>query len=134
MKATINVNRHVIASNRPKVNETRKLTGKARETAMKAIEPVLSAKTSKSNKYGRHILIRDRSGEVLVRVLYLPFTPLSCGAAAWIECVDHTLVEVKDEFYERPKSARALRCKVPVLRRARRFEHYRYGKSGNPAK
>src|SRR5882672_4857835 len=105
MKATINVNRHVIAANRQKVKEARLLVGKSRDVATKAIEPVLSVKTSKSNTYGRQVLVRDRSGEVLVRIVYRPFNPLSCGATAWIECVDHTLVEIKDEFYEPARPA-----------------------------
>ena len=64
MKTVIHVNQHNIRRNQK--------TGSR--------DPVLSAKTYKSNDYGHRVLIK---GPAIV--LYEPDNPLSCGARCWIE-------------------------------------------------
>jgi len=60
----IHVNQHVIKRN-------------AKEGTR---EPVLTVKTSKSNRYAHEVVINGAS-----RVVYSPDKPLSCGAKVWIE-------------------------------------------------
>ena len=64
MKTKIHVNQHVVRSN--------KKHGKK--------EPVLTAKTYKSNTYAHEVEINGPS-----KVIYSPDKPLSCGARVWIE-------------------------------------------------
>lgn len=69
MKTVIHVNQHVIKRNN-KHGER---------------EPVLSAKTYKTNQYGHEVAIRSDTGDVVAKVVYSPDKPLSCGARVWIE-------------------------------------------------
>jgi hypothetical protein len=69
MKTIIHVNQHVIKSN-AKNNEE---------------EPVLTCKTYKENRYAKEVIIYDKNGEEVARVIYRPDNPLSCGAKVWIE-------------------------------------------------
>jgi len=64
LKTIIHVNQLIIRSNQK--------TGER--------EPVLTAKTYKSNEYGHEVEI---SGPC--RVVYSPDKPLGCGARVWIE-------------------------------------------------
>ena len=64
MKTVIHVNQHKIKSNAK--------NGKS--------EPVITAKTYKSNDYCREALIEGPS-----KVVYSPDDPLPCGAKVWIE-------------------------------------------------
>jgi hypothetical protein len=64
MRTRIHVNQHRIRSNRQ--------SG--------ANEPVLTVKTSRSNRYAHEVEILGPS-----RVVYSPEKPLSCGARVWIE-------------------------------------------------
>jgi hypothetical protein len=64
MKKRIHVNMHVIRKNNK--------TGER--------NPVLTVKTSKSNKYAHEVSIEGPS-----KVIYSPDKPLSCGARVWIE-------------------------------------------------
>jgi len=64
MKKRIHVNMHVIRKNNK--------TGER--------NPVLTVKTSKSNKYAHEVYIDGPS-----KVIYSPDKPLSCGARVWIE-------------------------------------------------
>ena len=64
MKTMIHVNQHVIKSNRK--NGT--------------LDPVLTVKTYKDNRYAHEVLIKGDS-----KVVYSPDKPLSCGAHVWIE-------------------------------------------------
>jgi hypothetical protein len=64
MKTVIHVNQH---------NVRRNLKTGSRD-------PVLTAKTYKSNNYGHHATINGPS-----KVVYRPDKPLSCGATCWIE-------------------------------------------------
>lgn len=68
MKKKITINRHIIRSNK-----------KNKETI-----PPISVKTYKSNDYGSNISILDKDGNTVVRVIYSPDKPLSCGATAYI--------------------------------------------------
>ena len=65
MKTRIHVNQHKIRSNL--------------KHNLKA-EPVITAKTSKSNTYAHEVKIKGPS-----KVIYSPDKPLSCGARVWIE-------------------------------------------------
>jgi hypothetical protein len=71
MKTIIHVNQHKIRSNQQ--------TG--------SIEPVITVKTYKDNRYGHEV-------EVLgpARIVYRPDKPLSCGAKVWIETEAEVLV------------------------------------------
>jgi hypothetical protein len=69
MKTVIHVNQHKIKANQK--HGTR--------------EPVLTAKTYKSNTYGHEAVILDADGNEVARVVYRPDKPLSCGARVWIE-------------------------------------------------
>lgn len=68
-KTIIHVNRHKIAANK-------KLGCK---------DPVLTVKHKKTNRYAHEVIIRDKGGEEMARVVYRPDNPLSCGAVLWIE-------------------------------------------------
>lgn len=65
----IHVNQHIIKSNK-KNNKT---------------DPVLTIKTYNSNTLANQIKILDDSGKIIVKVIYRPNKPLSCGAHVWIE-------------------------------------------------
>ena len=69
MKKIIHVNQHVIKSNF-KNNEN---------------NPVLTCKTYKDNNYANEVLIFDKFGEEVAKIVYRPNNPLSCGAKVWIE-------------------------------------------------
>jgi len=43
-------------------------------------KPVITVKTSKSNEYGHQVIIHG-----MVKVIYSPDKPLSCGGKVWIE-------------------------------------------------
>lgn len=75
-KTIIHVNQHVIKHNRK--------TG--------SNDPVLTCKTYDSNEYGHEVIIYDKDGNEVARIVYRPDKPLSCGAHVWIECC--TKVEV----------------------------------------
>jgi len=77
MLKRIHVNQHRIKSN--KKNEK--------------TDPVITVKDYKSNTYGNDVVIRDKSGEEIARVVYRPDKPLSCGATVWIET--HHQVEIR---------------------------------------
>jgi len=72
MKTIIHVNQHVIKSNRK--------TG--------AMDPVLTVKTYKSNRYAHTVEVLGPS-----RVVYSPDKPLSCGAHVWIETQAQVLTD-----------------------------------------
>ena len=69
MKTIIHVNQHVIKKNRK--------TGK--------VDPVLTVKTYKDNRYAHTAVILGQDGKEAARVVYRPDKPLSCGAHVWIE-------------------------------------------------
>lgn len=69
MKTIIHVNQHIIRKN-------------AKEGTA---DPVLTVKTYKDNKYRHEALIKDSSGNVVVKVVYSPDKSISCGARVWIE-------------------------------------------------
>jgi hypothetical protein len=54
--------------------------------------PVLTAKTYKSNIYGHNIDILDDRGIVVASIVYRPNKPLSCGAHVWIETKNKIIV------------------------------------------
>lgn len=68
-KTVIHVNQHVIKRNRK--------TGDR--------NPVITCKSGKSNLYGHDVIVYDRQGNEVARVVYRPDKPLSCGAQVWIE-------------------------------------------------
>lgn len=47
-------------------------------------EPVITAKTSKSTRYGYRVDLLDKDGNVIASVLQSR-KPLSCGAVVWVE-------------------------------------------------
>lgn len=69
MKTIIHVNQHIIKSNRKNG----------------VVDPVLTVKTYKDNRYAHEAIIRDDAGKEVARVVYRPDKPLSCGAHVWIE-------------------------------------------------
>lgn len=79
-KKIIHVNQHVIKSNRK--------TG--------AREPVITCKTYDSNQYGHEVIIYDKDGNEVARVIYSPDKPLSCGAHVWIETTNEVKVVTKN--------------------------------------
>ena len=68
MKKILNINRHVIASNKKNNKD----------------EPVLSIKTHKENIYCHGAIINDTEGNEVARIIYSPDKPLPCGATVWI--------------------------------------------------
>jgi|TARA_R110000824_G_scaffold71948_8_gene184005 hypothetical protein len=71
MKTIIHVNQHVIKSNRKN----------------NIVNPVLTCKTYKDNRYAHEVQILGPS-----RVVYSPDKPLSCGAHVWIETQDEVII------------------------------------------
>lgn len=71
VKTRIHVNQHRIKRNR-KLNER---------------APVLTAKTSKDNRYGHEVVVNGPC-----RVVYRPDKPLSCGATVWVETESEVIV------------------------------------------
>ena len=69
MKTIIHVNQHNIRKNIK--NNTN--------------APVITVKTYKSNNYAHQVIIKDKHGEEVARVIYSADKPLSCGARVWIE-------------------------------------------------
>lgn len=69
MKSVIHINQRVIRRNRK--------TG--------SNDPVVTCKTYKDNRYGSTVIIRDKAGNEVARIVYRPEKPLSCGAVAWVE-------------------------------------------------
>ncbi len=70
MKTIIHVNQHKIKANRKNPDN---------------IEPVLTCKTYKDNRYGMEAIIKDKDGNEIGRFIYRPHKPLSCGAHVWFE-------------------------------------------------
>ena len=68
MKTIIHVNQHNIKAN-SKGNDL----------------PVITCKTYKSNDYGKEVIIYDKDGEEVAKIVYSKDKPLSCGAKVWIE-------------------------------------------------
>ena len=81
MKKIIHINQHKIRSN----------------TKNGLNEPVITCKTYKSNDYGHEVVIKDKNGEEVARVVYSPHKPLSCGARVWIETTNEIEVIKNDE-------------------------------------
>jgi len=71
MKTIIHVNQHVVKSNRKNG----------------VIDPVLTVKTYKENKYAHEVEIKGDS-----KVVYSPDKPLSCGAHVWIETQNEVVI------------------------------------------
>lgn len=71
MKTIIHVNQHIIKSNRKN----------------NVVDPVLTCKTYKDNRYAHEVEILGPS-----KVVYSPDKPLSCGAHVWIETQDKVII------------------------------------------
>ena len=56
------------------------------------IKPVITAKDYRENRKGNDVLIVDKDGNMLARVIYSPDKPLDCGAKCWIETVNEVVV------------------------------------------
>lgn len=69
MKTTININRHIIATNK-KLDQD---------------NPPISVKTYKSNEYAAKVAILDKMGNVVGEIAYARKSPLKCGATCWFE-------------------------------------------------
>lgn len=48
-------------------------------------DPVITVKSYNSNDYGHEVVIYDKEGNEIARVVYRKDNPLSCGAHCWIE-------------------------------------------------
>jgi len=72
MKTIIHVNQHVIKSNRKDG----------------VLDPVLTVKTYKDNRYAHEVEIMGPS-----KVVYSPDKPLSCGAHVWIETTSEVIIK-----------------------------------------
>jgi hypothetical protein len=72
MKTIIHVNQHVIKSNRKDG----------------VLDPVLTVKTYKDNRYAHEVEILGPS-----KVVYSPDKPLSCGAHVWIETTSEVIIK-----------------------------------------
>jgi hypothetical protein len=72
MKTIIHVNQHVIKSNRKDG----------------VLDPVLTVKTYKDNRYAHEVEIQGPS-----KVVYSPDKPLSCGAHVWIETTSEVIIK-----------------------------------------
>lgn len=70
MKHIIHINQHKIRSNIHKSPEE--------------CDPVITCKSYKSNDYYNQVVIKDKSGNEVCRVVYSPDKPLSCGARCFI--------------------------------------------------
>jgi len=68
-KKIIHINQHVIRRNNK--------TGER--------NPVITCKTYDTNNYAETVILKDKLGEEVARVVYSPDKPLSCGARVWIE-------------------------------------------------
>lgn len=86
MKTIIHVNQHIIRRNLK--------TGER--------EPVITCKNYKENRYGHEVIVYDTLGNVVVKVVYSPDKPLSCGARVWVETENK--VEVINHGYEIDKT------------------------------
>tara|TARA_R110000744_G_scaffold23135_1_gene58814 strand:+ start:228 stop:449 length:222 start_codon:yes stop_codon:yes gene_type:complete len=71
MKTIIHVNQHIIKSNRKN----------------NIVDPVLTCKTYKDNRYAHEVDILGPS-----KVVYSPDKPLSCGAHVWIETQGEVII------------------------------------------
>ncbi len=78
MKTIVHVNQHVIKLNKKK----------------QKIDPVLTVKTYKSNRYAHEAVIVDDDGSEIARIVYRPHKPLSCGAHCWIETQKKVVIDV----------------------------------------
>ena len=68
MKTRIHINQHHIKANAKGSNL-----------------PVITVKDYKQNRKANHAAVVDSEGKPLVKVIYSPDNPLSCGAKVWIE-------------------------------------------------
>lgn len=69
MKTIIHVNQAIIKSN----------------LKNKKTDPVLTVKNYKDNQYAHEVLIKDKSGNLIGKVVHSPVKPLRCGARVWLE-------------------------------------------------
>lgn len=79
MKRVLHINQHVIKKNRKHGTN----------------DPPITVKTYKDNQYGHEVIIYDKDGIEVARVVYRPDCPLSCGAHVWIETQNDVKVIVK---------------------------------------
>tara|TARA_Y100000389_G_C17056159_1_gene315145 strand:- start:171 stop:434 length:264 start_codon:yes stop_codon:yes gene_type:complete len=79
MKTKIHINQHIIRSN----------------TKYGKKDPVITCKNYKENNYGHSVIIKDRFGDEVARVVYSPDKPMSCGAKVWIE-TENEIVVIND--------------------------------------
>lgn len=68
-KTIIHVNQHNIKANRSNGTDI----------------PVLTCKTYNSNEYAHEVILRDKDGVEIGRIVYRKDNPLSCGAHVWME-------------------------------------------------
>ena len=77
-KSVINVNRHIIDSNRKLMEKYPDLVQDNQDISN--LDPVLSVKLRQTNNYGHEMQVNGPC-----RVVYNPNFPRSCGATVWIE-------------------------------------------------
>jgi len=82
MKTVVHINQHNIKAN----NKGADL-------------PVITVKTYKSNTYAKGLILRDKEGQEIGRLIYSPDKPLSCGAKVWLQFNDEVIsVEASDDL------------------------------------
>lgn len=68
---------------------------KAQRAGEEGYDPAIVVKRGGENVYGHEVLIYDREGNVVAKVMQPRDKKLSCGARIWVEC--YTVVEVREE-------------------------------------
>ena len=87
MKSIIHVNQHRIKANLRRLRDPQYAESHGSE-----LEPVLTCKTYKDNRYGHEAII-SVGGREVGRFVYRPDAPLSCGAHVWFETQEQVDVE-----------------------------------------
>lgn len=83
MKTIIHVNQAIIKSN----------------LKNKKTDPVLTVKNYKDNQYAHEVLIKDKHGNLIGKVVHSPEKPLNCGARVWLEFYsEHIDLEILKEL------------------------------------
>lgn len=60
------------------------------------LEPVITVKTYKSNRYAKTVSIYDEFGNLIGRLRYSPKKPLKCGARVWLEVYEQGRVVIDE--------------------------------------
>lgn len=58
-------------------------------------DPVITVKCGKHNVYGHEVLIKDKDGNVIARVIQPKDEQLNCGARVWLEAMNEN-IEIRE--------------------------------------